>query len=252
MNDRVPRSLLPGARSSRLKDRQKEERELSVKNAFVEDILKENHMLTMLLQKNPSYRVVLWNVDLLPSSIKDSELCSTINTDGTKTREYNHPGKCDSQDLYTQMSLYMDAVTDFYVDDADDIQNDYQVDSGTLPCVACGILGFPFMAVVQPSEQASRDLLSEDQDMIPRLGVYHPVGSKSLDLDCRAQRSTPGIRPIRHLIHDIFLHVFFFVKLSISFLSYLLSLSLGVILWRSFSCMLIENLQNQDFNWRYQ
>lgn len=188
---RVPRSLLPGARSSRLKDRQKEERELSVKKAFIEDIVKENNLLTVLLQKNSSCRVVLWNVDLLPASSKDSELCSTVVTDGTQTREDSHPDNCGNQDLYTQMSLYMDTVTDFYVDDADDIQNDYQVDSGTLPCVACGILGFPFMAVVQPSEQASRDLLP-DQDMTQQLGVCQPVGCKSLDLDSRAESCTPA------------------------------------------------------------
>ncbi|KAL3520728.1 hypothetical protein ACH5RR_018877 [Cinchona calisaya] len=187
---RVPRSLLPGARSSRLKDRQKEERELSVKKAFIEDILKENRLLTILLQKNPSYRVVLWDVALLPASNKGTELCSGVDSDGMDTREDNHPDKCDNQDLYTQMSLYMDSLTDFYVDDADDLQNDYQVDSGTLPCVACGILGFPFMAVVQPSEQASRELLPEDQDIAPQLGVPQPVGSKSLDLDCRAERPT--------------------------------------------------------------
>ncbi|KAL3523473.1 hypothetical protein ACH5RR_016307 [Cinchona calisaya] len=190
---RVPRFLLPGARSSRLKDRQKEEREFLVKKAFVEDILKENHLLTILLQKNPSFRVVLWNLDLLPASSKDSELCSTNDTDGIKTRENNHSDKRENQDLYTEMSLYMDTVTDSYVDDIDYIQNDYQVDSGTLPCVACGILGFPFMAVVQPSEEASRDLLPEDQDVVQKLGVF-TVGSKSLDINCRAERSTPDAR----------------------------------------------------------
>lgn len=193
---RVPRSLLPGARSSRLKDRQKEERELSVKKAFIEDILKENHLLTILLQKNPSYRVVLWDVDLLPASSKDSELCSTVVTDGTQTREDSHLDNCSNQDLYTQMSLYMDTITDFYVDDADDIQNDYQVDSGTLPCVACGILGFPFMAVVQPSEQASRDLVPEDQAMTQQLGVCQPAGCKSLDLDFRAESCIPETRKL--------------------------------------------------------
>lgn len=189
--DRVPRSLLPGARSSRLRDRQKEERELSVKKAFVEDILKENHLLSILLKKNPSYHVVLWDLDLLPSSSKQPEPFSKMDTTLTsdeKDQSQDYP----TQDLYSQMNCYMDNLNDFYVDDADHLLYEYQADSGTLPCVACGILGFPFMAVVQPTEQASRDLLAEDADIIQQFSTLEAVDSQSLGLSGRVEESVGG------------------------------------------------------------
>lgn len=161
LHPRVPRSLLPGARSSRLRDRQKEERELSVKKAFIEDILEENNLLTILLGKNSSYHAVLWDLDLLPSPNKDSQVCSDSAAVVTIT-----PGEAvcyedkNNHDLFSEMSLYMERVNDLFLDD-DDLSSDFQIDSGTLACVACGILGFPFMAVVQPSETASMDLLPD-------------------------------------------------------------------------------------------
>ncbi|XAR52356.1 [Histone H3]-lysine-36 demethylase [Bertholletia excelsa] len=157
---RIPRSLLPGARSSRLRDRQKEERELSVKKAFIEDILSENNLLTKLLGKNCSYHVVLWDLESLPSPSKEAELCSRITTVVNKPAEDVHSENKDNHDLFSEMTLYMETVNDLYVGD-DDLSCDFQIDSGTLACVACGILGFPFMSVVQPSEKASLNLLQD-------------------------------------------------------------------------------------------
>ncbi|KAL6980338.1 hypothetical protein U1Q18_021980 [Sarracenia purpurea var. burkii] len=156
---RVPRSLLPGARSSRLRDRQKEERELLVKKAFIEDILNENQLLTVLLGKNLTYHVVLWELESLPSPSKESDLSSSVSTVVTTPREVCHENKND-RDLFSEMSSYIETMNDLYADD-DDLSCNFQVESGTLACVACGILGFPFMAVVQPSERASMDLLQD-------------------------------------------------------------------------------------------
>lgn len=156
---RVPRSLLPGVRSSRLKDRQKEERELLVKKAFIEDMLKENKLLTCLLQKSTSYRVVEWDLQSLASLAKGHNLLSSIDIVATSSRENDFPEKANNQDLCTQMNIYMDAIDDFYADD-DGFLSDFQIDSGALPCVACGILGFPYMVIIQPSEKASKDLLN--------------------------------------------------------------------------------------------
>ncbi|KAG5541007.1 hypothetical protein RHGRI_021032 [Rhododendron griersonianum] len=129
---RVPRSLLPGARSSRLRDRQKEERELSVKKAFIEDILDENNLLAILLGINSSYHVALWDLDSLPSPNKDSQLCSNIATVLTTTpgEAVCHEDK-NNHDLFSEMSLYMERVNDLFVDD-DDLSSDFQIDSGTL------------------------------------------------------------------------------------------------------------------------
>ncbi|XP_059666058.1 lysine-specific demethylase ELF6 [Cornus florida] len=177
---RVPRSLLPGVRSSRLRDRQKEERELLVKKAFIEDILNENNLLTCLLGKNSSYHVVLWDLESLPSPSKDSELSGSIPTADTTPKENVFSENDSNQDLFSQMSLYMETVNDLYVnDDDDDLSSDFQIDSGTLACVACGVLGFPFMSVVQPSEMASMDLLPADHHMVQDVGVSEPVESLS-------------------------------------------------------------------------
>lgn len=157
---RIPRSLLPGARSSRLRDRQREERELSVKKAFIEDILGENNLLTSLLGKNSSYHVVLWDLESLPSPSKQSEPCSSVATFVPPPSEDVCSEIKEKQDLLSEMSLYMETVNDLYLDD-DDLSCDFQVDSGTLACVACGILGFPFMSVVQPSEKVSMELLHD-------------------------------------------------------------------------------------------
>ncbi|KAJ6727268.1 LYSINE-SPECIFIC DEMETHYLASE [Salix purpurea] len=112
----VPRSLLPGARSSRLRDRQREERELSVKKAFLEDMLKENDILSAFLEKKSTCHAVIWNPDLLP----------------------------------------------------------FTIDSGTLACVACGILGFPFMSVVQPREKASIELMTGKEPGVTRIDNLQP------------------------------------------------------------------------------
>lgn len=156
---RVPRSLLPGARSSRLRDRQKDGRELSVKKAFVDDILSENKLVTIVLERCGSSRVVLWDLESLPSLVKVPELCSPSTTVSTAKDNVSSDNK-NNQDLLRDMSLYMETVNDLYMDD-DDLSGDFQLDSGSLPCVACGILGFPFMTVVQPSERATLDLLQD-------------------------------------------------------------------------------------------
>ncbi|KAF5770681.1 putative [histone H3]-dimethyl-L-lysine(36) demethylase [Helianthus annuus] len=137
---RVPRSLLPGIRSSRLKNRQKEERELMVKKEFIDDILKENKLLNSILRRNSSYRAVLWDLESLsPSVVKQSDDVTDI------------------EDVRIQKEdLYLDPETLAHIED-DDMSSDFQIDSGTLPCVACGVLGYPFMSVIQPSAKVVID-----------------------------------------------------------------------------------------------
>lgn len=197
----MPRSLLPGARSSRLRDRQKEERELSVKKAFIEDMLKENDILSVLLGKDSSYRAVIWNPDLLPCASKESQLSSVAATVATTPNENvsrihsdHSDGNSIENDLFKEMSLYMETLNDLYVDD-DDLSCDFQVDSGTLACVACGILGFPFMAVVQPSESASIEVLPVDHLLVeegPRV-TRSENGHSSADPDGTVKGSVSGI-----------------------------------------------------------
>ncbi|XP_071734573.1 lysine-specific demethylase ELF6-like [Rutidosis leptorrhynchoides] len=134
---RVPRSLLPGIRTSRLKDRQKEQRELLVKKEFIDDILEENKTLHDILQRNSCYSAVLWDPETLsPSVINESESANIEN-------------------VHLQNDK-LEAETIIHIED-EDMSSDFQIDSGTLPCVACGVLGYPFMSVIQPSRKAVLD-----------------------------------------------------------------------------------------------
>lgn len=197
-NARVPRSLLPGARSSRLRDRLKEERELSVKKAFIQDMLKENSILSALLGKDSTYNVVIWNADLLPCASKESQLPNSVATIAEENVLHTHSedkSNAIGNDLLKEMSLYMESLNDLYVDDDDDLSCDFQVDSGTLACVACGILGFPFMCVVQPSGRASIELLQGDHPLVQEgsrvenFDSYHSSAACDGSIKC----SVPGI-----------------------------------------------------------
>ncbi|XVE68864.1 hypothetical protein DITRI_Ditri09bG0104100 [Diplodiscus trichospermus] len=174
---RVPRSLLPGARSSRLRDRLKEEREVLVKKAFVEDLLTENKLLSLLLRRGSTYRAIIWDPDLLPCMSKDSELPSGTATASTVLQENVSDICCENNsnqnNLLHEMSLYMENMNYLYLND-DDLTCDFQVDSGTLACVACGILGYPFMSVVQPSEGAKIELLPGDHLSVQGPTVLEP------------------------------------------------------------------------------
>jgi hypothetical protein len=191
---RVPRSLLPGARSSRLRDRQREERELSVKEAFLEDMLKENDILSAFLEKNSTCHAVIWNPDLLPCASKESHLLnitSTITTTPKQNASHNNfdvNRNCNENDLFKEMSLYMETLDDLYMEE-DDLSCDFQVDSGTLACVACGILGFPFMSVLQPHEKASIELMPGEEPRVTKIDNVQP----SLDSDSTGKGSVSGI-----------------------------------------------------------
>ncbi|KAG7554063.1 JmjN domain [Arabidopsis suecica] len=197
---RVPRSLLPGGRSSRLRDRQREEREFLVKRAFVEDILNENKNLSVLLRE-PGSRLVMWDPDLLSRhsalalAAAGVPAASAVSPPAVATNELEE-GHSELQNkekttLLEELSLFMEKLNDVYYDDDDGLLNEFQVDSGTLPCVACGVLGFPFMSVVQPSEKALKDL-SERQGETDAQEITTLSSEKS---DCEWKSSSRYIRP---------------------------------------------------------
>ncbi|KAI3857007.1 hypothetical protein MKX03_027867 [Papaver bracteatum] len=168
---RVPRALLlPGARSSRLRDRQKEERELLVKKAFIDDMVSESSLLLAFLGKESTSYVVTWDPELLPSTIKDSgsspspstfsESCLLVDgerdLDTHNLADKNIVDSCDSTVGRTELS--METGEGLY-ENNNELPCGLHVDPGALACVACGILGFPFMSIVQPSHCASEKLL---------------------------------------------------------------------------------------------
>ncbi|KAL2904625.1 putative lysine-specific demethylase ELF6 [Bienertia sinuspersici] len=181
---RIPRTLLPGVRTSRLRNRLKEERELLVKKAFIEDMLKENHLLDTLLGKNPEIRAVLWHPDSLPSLSKDSisQAGTTPNAapfrdDDQSIQPHKVANKDDDQSDLTSRRR---PLNDLYLD-ANDLLCDFQVDSGTLVCVACGILGYPLMSVVQPSKKALMEIFDADySSVIEAVSYYQKIKANAV------------------------------------------------------------------------
>nr|XP_027189002.1 probable lysine-specific demethylase ELF6 isoform X2 [Cicer arietinum] len=196
---RVPRTLLPGVRSSRLRDRQKEEREFQVKQAFIEDMLQENKLLSTLLGKEATEQVVLWNADLLPDSGKYRQLPDLASTSGTYTVDTSNDNISSadksSHCLLDEMNLYMENLTDFDVG-CDDLPCHFQTDSGALVCVGCGILGFPFMAVIQPTEKLIMELLHDNHRLVEdsslnSVASLHGVVSRDLSVSELASAKDP-------------------------------------------------------------
>ncbi|WOL09870.1 putative lysine-specific demethylase ELF6 [Canna indica] len=202
-----PRELLSGSRSSRLRDRKKEEREVLVKKAFLDDMMNESNLSVALLAKATISSAVLWEPELLPSTCLGAQAHSSLSPkagEATSDDLYGRKVECESRrnDSFghkedaccthdalesttsvtnTSPHCPQSAVPDENTWNApvegldnkhvDEIELPFglNVDSGSLACVACGILGYPFMAVLQPSEKASRNLFASNvEESIPR------------------------------------------------------------------------------------
>ncbi|XP_027934445.1 probable lysine-specific demethylase ELF6 [Vigna unguiculata] len=193
---RVPRTLLPGVRSSRLRDRQKEEREFLVKQAFIEDMLQENKLLSILLGKEAAKRAILWNADLLPDSGKGFQLHGLTSTTGTSVENMSNISSAEKSGHYMlddEMSLYMDSLTNIDIG-GDDLPYHFETDSGALACVGCGILGFPFMAVIQPTEKLTMEL--PDNHLIQ---VSSPDSTAGLHSSISRDLSFSGLSSVKEM-----------------------------------------------------
>ena len=138
--------------------------------------------------------------DLLPHISKDSELPSGTATVSTILQENVSDIHCENNsnqnNLLDEMSLYMENLNYLYLND-DDLTCDFQVDSGTLACVACGILGYPFMSVVQPYEGVTMEFLPPDNLSVQGPTVLEPKNAHSCPgLDCPVEGSVSGIGPL--------------------------------------------------------
>ncbi|XP_006651047.3 lysine-specific demethylase SE14 [Oryza brachyantha] len=179
---RNPRELLTGIRTSRLRDRKKEERELLVKQEFLQDMISENELLCSFLEKKSVNNVVLWEPDLLPSLTALHPCSSALKVhekkgeDGPRIEpaESNSKDNCSSDGTeYITGTISKGLSTDskqapegekLDTDDDDDLPFDLSIDSGSLTCVACGILGYPFMAILQPSRKALEEISLVDKE----------------------------------------------------------------------------------------
>ncbi|XP_068639777.1 lysine-specific demethylase ELF6-like isoform X1 [Aristolochia californica] len=163
---RIPKALLPGIRSSRLSDRKKEEKENIVKKAFLDDIVRENCLLNVFLEKKVVEGAVLWDPEMLPSASTGSSgllVDKKEKIDGQLTPSVNteNYGVVDGVNC---PSSHLEQLKNVYYNE-DDLPCGLHMDSGALACVACGLLGFPFMSVVQPSDEALEDMLSREGEV---------------------------------------------------------------------------------------
>jgi hypothetical protein len=168
-----------------LRDRRKEDRELLVKQEFLQDMISENELLCSFLKKKLISNAVLWEPDLLPSSTAlhscssgpkapgkagDGHSIESIprekgSSDGIVRMPAIQP-KCMSMDSTSSdaMSASEGQKLDTETDEDSDLPFDLSIDSGSLTCVACGILGFPFMAILQPSQKALEEMSLVDRE----------------------------------------------------------------------------------------
>ncbi|PKU67351.1 lysine-specific demethylase REF6 isoform X1 [Dendrobium catenatum] len=196
---RIPRTLISGVRSSRLRDRKKEEREILVKKAFLTDMMNENYLLCVLLEKE-STSPILWEPYMLPAPCVVSQSYPSISL---KSQYFGDQNGCCTHNQQMEINTQgesLDKVDDCHVEkpideaialrntcsviplteqsyknpihadlatsdleafeDEDDLPVGLNVDSGSLACVACGNLGYPFMAVIQPSVEAAKMIFS--------------------------------------------------------------------------------------------
>lgn len=210
-NFRTP-CVLSGIRTSRLRDRRKEERELLVKQEFLQDMVNENKLLSSFLKKKSIDNVVLWEPDLLPSSTVINSCSSGLKApekkseDGcrTESNQCNHKDnspsdgsalltgtqtKCASVNSKSSDAASASAEkSDADTDDENNLPFDLSIDSGSLTCVACGILGYPFMAILQPSREAlegispvhrERSKLSSEKEQMSNVFPCCPAGGNS-------------------------------------------------------------------------
>ena len=124
-------------------------------------MLKENKLLNILSERYIAFRAVLWHPDLLPAFGRNAipETGTTLDSilDKDDERLVASVKNSNQNGLVHHLTSYAETVNDSCIDD--DLSSDFQVDSGALPCVACGILGYPLMSVIQPSLKAAMELL---------------------------------------------------------------------------------------------
>lgn len=71
-----------------------------------------------------------------------------------------------SSDRFTDICFQENPRAGQSLDSDSPSDDSMHLDSGTLACVACGVLGFPCMAIIQLSEEAARNLLPSDYKFV--------------------------------------------------------------------------------------
>lgn len=187
---RVPKNIHLEPRSSRLKDKKKGEGELLVKDLFVQDVMQNNNLLRMLAEGSsvvilPGNSLGAWsNLKAGPEFL--SRFSSVCSPDlAMKTTAYDLERKKGVQSV--PKAYLQETVTSSCVDESlfssergpDALSLSSQVknvkgegvrscwgdrlsEQGLFSCVACGILCFACVAIVQPTDAAAHNLIAAD------------------------------------------------------------------------------------------
>ncbi|XP_077228038.1 lysine-specific demethylase JMJ705-like isoform X2 [Tasmannia lanceolata] len=196
---RIPASVSTEPRSSRLKDKKRGEGEMTVKKLFVQNIIQNNDLLHILLEKGSSCVVLPQNC-LGVSLGTSSRVGSQIKVKPRLSLGLSIPEEAQessnillSNDIVVDRHAFFRSVSlcqekaissmkcsqysqcgssDLYTSYSDPenmdsekigrIQGDGLLDKGLLSCVTCGILSFACVAVIQPREAAIRYIMSAD------------------------------------------------------------------------------------------
>ncbi|KAF3776846.1 Lysine-specific demethylase [Nymphaea thermarum] len=206
-------------RCSRLRDR-KRGREMEIKKAFIVDVTTENKLLDALLQKTAS-SAVLWDPEMLPSASISQPFASCSAEEHDQLVKQGSLGvvPCKSSEISSFESIKNDSclqdslagehpiladhqsVQELSAKSAQELNNvrcsaspaekrtlndnfgsaGLHLDSGALECVACGILGFPCMAVIQPSNEAIKGFFPDlEEESNQKVSVLRAAASGSL------------------------------------------------------------------------
>ncbi|XP_010426332.1 PREDICTED: lysine-specific demethylase REF6-like isoform X1 [Camelina sativa] len=186
LGSRVPTSINAKPRSSRLKDKKRSEGERLTKKLFVENIIRNNELLSSLGKGSP--------VALLPQSSSDISVCSDLRIGSDLTTNQDNPIQLKSEDFSSDSVMVglnnglkdtvsvKEKFTSLCERNRNHLASRENETQGTLPeaerrekggavrlsdqrlfsCVTCGVLSFDCVAIIQPKEAAARYIMSAD------------------------------------------------------------------------------------------
>jgi hypothetical protein len=171
---REPANFLDVPRSSRLRDKKKNEGEIMIKETFVGSVIENNNFLSILLDKGPC--IVIPEIEFpLPSivpevTVKQCLDASICNISQPKSEDMLDDA-CNRRKLYETKFGTVNSTA--FCLSTPDIQSGVSgksrshqrvglLDQGRLPCVQCGILSFACVAIVQPKEAAVQCVISRE------------------------------------------------------------------------------------------
>lgn len=216
LSSRVPMTITPEPRSSRLKDKKKGEGETLVKELFVQDVEQNSNLLYVLGKGSPTI--------LLPRDSVDMSICTKLRVGSQlKVKSGLSFGSCSTDDTMKNSNDFMQDVKKGvkrlkgfnsmsgkfpkFSDDnrfplfggSDDVsaplasqnqradtegerpvQSDSLPNKGLFSCVTCGILCFACVAIIQPRDVAARYLMSADCSNFNGWNVGSEVSSDCL------------------------------------------------------------------------